>query len=47
MKPANILFRSEQVLAITDFGIAKAVESDNMKKQLTMSGTLMGTRHTT
>ncbi len=45
MKPANILFRSENVLAITDFGIAKAVESDNMKKQLTMSGTLMGTLH--
>ncbi|OGT79193.1 MAG: hypothetical protein A3H91_09820 [Gammaproteobacteria bacterium RIFCSPLOWO2_02_FULL_61_13] len=45
MKPANILFRSEQVLAITDFGIAKVVESDNMKKQLTMSGTLMGTLH--
>lgn len=43
MKPANILFRSEDSLAITDFGIAKEVESDQMKKQLTMDGELMGT----
>ena len=43
MKPANILFRSETSLAITDFGIAKAVESQQMKKQLTMDGELMGT----
>jgi len=44
MKPANILFRSRDVLAITDFGIAKAIENENrMKNQLTMGGELMGT----
>ncbi len=43
MKPANILFRSEDNLAITDFGIAKAVESDQLRKQLTVDGALMGT----
>lgn len=43
MKPANILFRSENNLAITDFGIAKAAESDQLKKQLTVDGALMGT----
>jgi len=43
MKPANILFRSENSLAITDFGIAKAVESDQLQKQLTVDGALMGT----
>ena len=44
MKPANILFRSPDSLAITDFGIAKDVESDTLiRKQLTMDGELMGT----
>ena len=44
MKPANILFRSPDSLAITDFGIAKDVESETLiKKQLTMDGELMGT----
>jgi CheY-like chemotaxis protein/tRNA A-37 threonylcarbamoyl transferase component Bud32 len=43
MKPANILFRSEHELAITDFGIAKEVESDTMAKQLTVGGALLGT----
>ncbi|MGH8119561.1 MAG: protein kinase domain-containing protein, partial [Gammaproteobacteria bacterium] len=44
MKPANILFRSPDSLAITDFGIAKDVGSENLvKKQLTMDGELMGT----
>jgi len=44
MKPANILFRSPDSLAITDFGIAKDVESASMvRKQLTMDGELMGT----
>ena len=43
MKPANILFRSEHSLAITDFGIAKAVESEQLQKQLTVDGALMGT----
>jgi tRNA A-37 threonylcarbamoyl transferase component Bud32/DNA-binding response OmpR family regulator len=43
MKPANILFRSEDSLAITDFGIAKTVESDQLKRQLTVDGALMGT----
>lgn len=43
MKPANILFRSETSLAITDFGIAKEVESAQVKKQLTLDGELMGT----
>ena len=44
MKPANILLRSPTSLAITDFGIAKDVESENLiKKQLTMDGELMGT----
>ena len=43
MKPANILFRSPDNLAITDFGIAKIAEADNQEKQLTMDGQLMGT----
>jgi tRNA A-37 threonylcarbamoyl transferase component Bud32/DNA-binding NarL/FixJ family response regulator len=43
MKPANILFRSENSLAITDFGIAKTMESDQLKRQLTVDGALMGT----
>ena len=43
MKPANILFRSEDSLAITDFGIAKTVESNQLQKQLTVDGALMGT----
>ena len=44
MKPANILFRSEDSLAITDFGIAKDTETKQMlNKQLTMEGELMGT----
>ena len=44
MKPANILFRSEDSLAITDFGIAKDTDTRNMlNKQLTMEGELMGT----
>ena len=44
MKPANILFRSPDSLAITDFGIAKDVGSENLvRKQLTMDGELMGT----
>jgi tRNA A-37 threonylcarbamoyl transferase component Bud32 len=44
MKPANVLFRSPDSLAITDFGIAKDVESENLvQKQLTMDGELMGT----
>ena len=44
MKPANILFRTENILAITDFGIAKIVDIDNqVKKDLTMNGSLMGT----
>lgn len=43
MKPANILFRSPDNLAITDFGIAKVTEADNQEKQLTMDGQLMGT----
>ncbi len=44
MKPANILFRTRDVLAITDFGIAKTVENESqMKNQLTLEGELMGT----
>lgn len=44
MKPANILFRSEDNLAITDFGIAKSLENENMlRKELTFHGELMGT----
>jgi len=43
MKPANILFRSEDNLAVTDFGIAKAAETDQLQKQLTVDGALMGT----
>lgn len=43
MKPANILFRTEHELAITDFGIAKEVESDTLRKQLTVGGALLGT----
>ena len=44
MKPANILFRSEDNLAITDFGIAKSLENERMlRKELTFNGELMGT----
>ena len=44
MKPANILFRSPDELAIADFGIAKDVETENnLQKNLTMDGELMGT----
>ncbi len=44
MKPANILFRSADELAVTDFGIAKDLEAENQIKQgLTMDGQLMGT----
>ena len=44
MKPTNILFRTRDVLAITDFGIAKAVESENrMRDELTMVSELVGT----
>lgn len=44
MKPANILFRSEDSLAITDFGIAKTADNKRMlEKQLTFEGELMGT----
>jgi DNA-binding NarL/FixJ family response regulator len=44
MKPANMLFRTKDILAITDFGIAKIVDIDNqVKKELTMDGSLMGT----
>ncbi|HTT07908.1 MAG TPA: protein kinase [Gammaproteobacteria bacterium] len=43
LKPANILFRSEHELAISDFGIAKEVESDTLRKQLTVDGALLGT----
>ena len=43
MKPANILFRAPDNLAITDFGIAKITEEDSQVKQLTMDGQLMGT----
>lgn len=44
MKPANILFRSDDNLAITDFGIAKSLENEKMLgKELTYNGELMGT----
>lgn len=44
MKPANILFRTHDSLAITDFGIAKTAENKRMlEKQLTFEGELMGT----
>lgn len=43
MKPANILFRSENSLAITDFGIAKETQTVQVQKQLTLDGALMGT----
>lgn len=44
MKPANILFRSNDSLAITDFGIAKTAENKRMlERQLTFEGELMGT----
>ena len=44
MKPANILFRTEDNLAITDFGIAKSLENEKLlSKGLTFDGELMGT----
>ena len=44
MKPANILFRSKDSLAITDFGIAKTDDNKRiLDKQLTFEGELMGT----
>jgi serine/threonine-protein kinase PpkA len=40
VKPANILFRADGSATLTDFGIAKALESD---KQLTQRGFAVGT----
>lgn len=41
MKPGNILFRDEDRLAVTDFGLAKSLEDS--KGSLTKSGSLLGT----
>jgi len=40
IKPANILFRENGSLALTDFGIAKAIHSNT---QMTQTGTVIGT----
>ncbi len=42
VKPANILFRTEDCPVLTDFGIAKQFEANT---DLTMTGTTMGTPH--
>jgi serine/threonine protein kinase len=39
IKPANLLLESQGVVWITDFGLAKAAEQDNV----TQAGTLVGT----
>lgn len=40
MKPANILFRDDDTLAITDFGVAKSLM---VKEVLTQDNTFIGT----
>ncbi|MES9877979.1 MAG: serine/threonine-protein kinase [Candidatus Sedimenticola sp. PURPLELP] len=42
IKPSNILFRSDGTPVLTDFGIAKLVQTDN---DLTITGTVMGSPH--
>ncbi len=42
IKPENILFRRDGTVVLTDFGIAKQMESDNT---LTMDGTTLGSPH--
>ncbi|OOZ37204.1 serine/threonine protein kinase [Solemya velesiana gill symbiont] len=42
IKPSNILFRSDGSPVLTDFGIAKLMQTDN---DLTVTGTVMGSPH--
>lgn len=42
IKPSNILFRNDGTPVLTDFGIAKLIQSDN---DLTVTGTVMGSPH--
>ncbi|MCP3666976.1 MAG: protein kinase [Gammaproteobacteria bacterium] len=42
IKPSNILFRADGTPVLTDFGIAKLIQTDN---DLTVTGTIMGSPH--
>lgn len=42
IKPSNILFRNDGTPVLTDFGIAKLIQTDN---DLTVTGTVMGSPH--
>lgn len=42
IKPSNILFRNDGSPVLTDFGIAKLIQTDN---DLTVTGTVMGSPH--
>ncbi len=42
IKPSNILFRADGTPVLTDFGIAKLIQTDN---DLTVTGTVMGSPH--
>jgi len=42
IKPSNVLFRSDGSPVLTDFGIAKLIQSDN---ELTLTGTVLGSPH--
>ena len=42
LKPSNILFRPDGTPVLTDFGIAKLIQTDN---DLTVTGTVMGSPH--
>ena len=43
LKPANILMTSEGVPKITDLGLARRIESNGQRSQLTQNGAIVGT----
>ncbi|PLY17108.1 MAG: hypothetical protein C0631_00830 [Sedimenticola sp.] len=42
IKPSNVMFRSDDTPVLTDFGIAKLIQTDN---DLTITGTILGSPH--